>query len=261
LTTALVPTMGAFHRGHLSLMKWARDNSRRVIVSLFVNPTQFGPGEDLAAYPRAFERDARLAEEHGADALFAPRPEDMYSEDHATWVEVPKLTRALCARSRPGHFRGVATIVTKLLILACPNIAVFGEKDWQQLAVIRRLVVDLNLPVKIVGRPTVREDDGLAMSSRNAYLSEDERKQAPNIYAGLRELNKWRKAGEKSAQTLVQRLEEHYRRTMPSGEIDYIQIVHPRTLEPLSTVVGPALAAAAVRFGKARLIDNLLLEA
>ena len=178
---ALVPTMGYYHQGHEDLMAFARTQAKRLVVSLFVNPTQFGPGEDLEAYPRNAERDADIARSHGADALFMPQPETMYAPDHATWVEVPELSRGLCGLTRPVHFRGVCTVVLKLFMLSAADVAVFGQKDWQQQAIIKRMVRDLNLPVRIETRPTVREADGLALSSRNVYLSPEERAQAPQI--------------------------------------------------------------------------------
>ena len=264
-TVALVPTMGCFHNGHLALMDEARAQAGKdglVVVSLFVNPTQFGPDEDLAAYPRDEARDAALAAARGVDVLFAPAPRHVYADGHATWVEVPDLARGLCGQSRPVHFRGVATVVTKLLTLALPHVAVFGQKDWQQLAIIRRLATDLNLPVNIVGHPIVREADGLAMSSRNAYLTTAERAQAPAIRAGLQKLRilgREQKAGTLTAGALKTAFCEHLAAHAPAATLDYLEIVHPDTLEPLATVADPALAAAAVHLGKARLIDNIIL--
>ena len=185
LKTALVPTMGYYHAGHASLISYARSVADKVIVSLFVNPTQFGPNEDLEAYPRDFEKDSALVRELGGDVLYAPEPENMYAPDHATWVEVPALANTLCGLSRPIHFRGVCTVVLKLFMLAQPSLAVFGEKDWQQLAIIKKMVSDLNVPVEVVGRPIVREADGLALSSRNVYLTPEERAQAPQIRKSL----------------------------------------------------------------------------
>lgn len=263
MATALVPTMGFFHQGHLQLMDAAREHvgpTGKVILSLFVNPTQFGPREDLAAYPRDFERDRAMAESRGVDMLFAPEPAGMYAPDAATWVEVPALSQGLCAASRPTHFRGVATVVAKLLLLALPRLAVFGQKDWQQLAIIRRMVRDLNLPVEIVGQPIVREADGLAMSSRNIYLTPQERGQAPAMFAGLRLAWEAVQAGEASAGRIKTEFLAHLTRNMPAARLDYAEIVHPDSLEPLEEIHGPALMAVAVFVGKARLIDNILLR-
>jgi len=259
-SVALVPTMGFFHEGHLSLMRWARTQADLLIVSLFVNPTQFGPREDLRSYPRDMDRDSALAREAGVDVLFTPLAEDMFPSDHATWVEVPALTRGLCAVQRPTHFRGVATVVTKLFLLTSPDLAVFGAKDWQQLAVIRRLTRDLNIPVQIFGRPIVREPDGLAMSSRNINLEPHHRAQAPGIYRGLRQLEQWHRKGETDTTTLLADLTALYAREMPLAEMDYAAIVDPEQLVPLEEIRGPALVAVAVRFGKTRLIDNMLLN-
>lgn len=257
---ALVPTMGYYHAGHEDLMRHARGLAKRLVVSLFVNPAQFGPNEDLAAYPRDPERDSAIAEAHGADALFMPTPETMYAPDHATWVEVPALAAGLCGKSRPIHFRGVCTVVLKLFLLTGADVAVFGQKDWQQQAIIRRMVRDLNVPVRIEARPTTREADGLAMSSRNVYLTADERRQAPQIRAALLAAQAQARAGETDAQKLRDGVLAHWRERLPLGEPDYLEIVHPESLAPLAAVDGPALMACAVRLGKARLIDNILLR-
>ena len=259
LATALVPTMGCFHAGHLALMDFARDAADRVMVSLFVNPTQFGPDEDLARYPRDFERDRALAEARGMDVLFAPAPGAMYEPGFATFVEVPELARGLCGRSRPGHFRGVATVVAKLLQLALPRLAVFGEKDWQQLAIIRRMVRDLGMPVRIEGRPIVREPDGLALSSRNVNLTAAERGIAPAIHAGLIEARRRAAAGQREAKALAAWLEGFYCERMPAAAPDYVEIVDPERLSSVERIEGPALLAVAVKMSKARLIDNILL--
>lgn len=259
LSTALVPTMGYFHAGHLALMAFARANADRVFVSLFVNPTQFGPTEDLAAYPRDFERDAALAEQQGVDLLFAPQPGGMYAPDHATLVQVPALAENLCGKSRPVHFQGVATVVTKLLVLATPSLAVFGQKDWQQMALIRRMARDLFLPTRIVGRPIVREPDGLAMSSRNVYLSPEERAQAPQIRAGLLLVRERFAAGERDIAALREVLARHLAERLPLGEPDYLEFVDRDSIQPQAAADGKTLAAAAVRLGRARLIDNILL--
>lgn len=258
--TALVPTMGFLHEGHASLIRWAAANAGRVCVSVFVNPTQFGPGEDLDAYPRNPEGDAALAEACGADVLFMPEPGALYAPDHCTWVEVPPLAQHLCGASRPVHFRGVATVVTMLLNLAQPDVAVFGQKDWQQLALLRRMVRDLHLPCRIEGRPIVREADGLALSSRNVYLGPTERAQAPGLHAGLLAAAALARAGQRDAATLKAAIAAHYAAHVPAGEVDYIEIVDPETVQPVATLAGAALAAVAVRLGRARLIDNELLQ-
>ena len=257
---ALVPTMGYYHAGHEDLMTCARGLAKRLVVSLFVNPTQFGPNEDLAAYPRDAERDSAIAAAHGADALFMPEPGAMYTPDHATWVEVPALAKGLCGASRPIHFRGVCTVVLKLLLLTGADVAVFGEKDWQQQAIIRRMVRDLNVPVRIVARPTTREADGLAMSSRNVYLTPEERAVAPQIRAALLAAREAAADGETDVARLRELVLRHWREHLPGGEVDYLEIVHPESLEPLESADGPALMACAVRLGKARLIDNILLR-
>lgn len=256
---ALVPTMGCFHAGHLALMRWARQHADVLVVSLFVNPTQFGPKEDLASYPSDLERDASLAAAEGADLLFHPQADSMYSPGHCTWVDVPNLGASLCGESRPSHFRGVCTIVTKLFHLVLPHLAVFGQKDWQQVAVIKRMVADLNFDVEIVDRPTVREPDGLAMSSRNAYLTQEERAAAPALHAGLQWAQEQVDAGEVGAQALANRLRAWYALALKTGRLDYIALVHPETLVPASVVDAPTLLAVACRLGKARLIDNILL--
>lgn len=257
--TVLVPTMGYYHSGHESLMSYARSAGDKVVVSLFVNPTQFGPGEDLAAYPRDLERDAAVAEANGADVLFTPQPADMFPADYATWVEVPTLSGTLCGVSRPTHFRGVCTVVMKLFQLAMPRTAVFGQKDWQQLAIIRRMARDLNVPVEVVGRPIVREADGLAMSSRNVYLSAEERAQAPNIHHGLALGRALVQGGERDAAAVAEAMRRYWRESLPLAQEDYVSIVHPETLEPLARITDTALCAVAFRLGKARLIDNMLL--
>jgi len=256
----LVPTMGYYHEAHLSLMRWARENCQTLVVSLFVNPTQFGPGEDYESYPRDLERDKELAAWEGVDVLFVPDRDKMYAENHATWVNVPDLSEHLCGKSRPTHFSGVCTVVCKLLNMALPHVAVFGRKDWQQLAIINRMVRDLNLPVKVEGRPIVREQDGLAMSSRNVYLNDQERKEASQIHVGLLEAQKWLKAGTRDSSQLLDKLRNFYKKNIPSGQIDYLEIVHPEEIKPLNSINKSALLAVAIKIGKARLIDNILLE-
>lgn len=256
----LVPTMGYFHDGHLSLMDHVRPLCDRMVVTLFVNPAQFGPNEDLDAYPHDLERDVKLAQERGADILFTPEAGSMYEADHATWVEVPDLSGELCGRTRPGHFRGVCTVVAKLFMLAQPTLAAFGQKDWQQLAVIRRMVRDLNIPVEIHGRPIVREADGLAMSSRNAYLAEEERACAPGIHAALKAAEALVVEGERDAEAVRDFIRARIGEHIPMGRVDYVELVTPEGIEPVRTIDGPVLAAVAVHLGKARLIDNQYIE-
>jgi pantoate--beta-alanine ligase len=258
--TALVPTMGYLHAGHASLLAVARERADRLALSVFVNPSQFGPNEDFERYPRDPGRDADLAASAGVDVMFMPEPGAMYPPGFATWVDVPDMAKGLCGASRPGHFRGVATIVAKLFLLALPNLAFFGQKDWQQLAILKRLARDMGFPVEIVGLPTVREPDGLALSSRNIYLSPAERAQAPALQEGLRLLRDWVRGGEAGAAELSARLRAWYGRRIALGELDYLEIVDPESLAPLDRVGDQALAAVAMRFGRTRLIDNLLLE-
>lgn len=257
---ALAPTMGFYHAGHERLMRAGKNLAARLVVSLFVNPSQFGPGEDLAAYPRDLERDKAIAAACGADALFAPDQEAMYAPDHCAWVEVPELAAGLCGASRPVHFRGVCTVVLKLFMIANPDVAVFGEKDWQQLAIIRRMVRDFNLPVRIASIPIIREEDGLALSSRNVYLQKDERGQAPEIRRGLLLAKALSDAGEKNVSRLRQAVLARWAQTLPLGRLDYLSVVHPESLKPIETVTDGALMACAIRLGKARLIDNILLK-
>ncbi|MDR1359620.1 MAG: pantoate--beta-alanine ligase [Deltaproteobacteria bacterium] len=260
LRIALAPTMGFFHAGHESLMREGRRLADKLVVSLFVNPTQFGPGEDLNNYPRDPEKDALTAEACGADVLFMPEPEDMYAADHAAWVEVPDLAGTLCGLSRPTHFRGVATVVAKLFMLVQPHIALFGRKDWQQLVIIRRLARDLSIPVEILGLPVVREEDGLAMSSRNAYLSPEERRQAPHLYKGLLLARELARNGAREVSALETAVRRYWSERFPLGRVDYLSFVHPETLRAADRLDDSVLAAAAVFTRRARLIDNLLLE-
>lgn len=258
-TVGLVPTMGALHEGHLSLIRIARQRCGRVMVTLFVNPLQFGPREDLDRYPRDFERDRNLCEHEGADALFAPGAGEMYPPGFCTRVDVPgPLTAGLCGARRPGHFTGVATVVAKLFAICEPDLAVFGQKDAQQAAVIRRLTRDLNLPVEIVTAPIVREPDGLAMSSRNVYLSPEERAQAPVLKASLDEAGRLFAAGERDAGTLLDAVRARIA-SAPLARPDYVEIVDAGSLEPVAAVKRPALLALAVFFGATRLIDNTTL--
>ena len=260
LTVGLVPTMGYLHEGHASLIKRAAAECDRVVVSVFVNPTQFGPNEDLESYPRDFEHDKALVAECGAHLIFAPTPDDMYAPGAATWVTVEGLTKELCGRSRPIHFRGVATVVNKLMNIAQPDRAYFGEKDAQQLAVIRRMVKDLNMPVEVVGCPIVREADGLAKSSRNTYLNAAERQAALVLSRSLAEGKKLLEAGETKAQTVCARITEVIN-AEPAARIDYVQAVDADSIEPVAAVNGTVLFAIAVFIGKTRLIDNFYWKA
>jgi pantoate--beta-alanine ligase len=260
LTIGLVPTMGYLHDGHQALMRHARTLCDKLVVSIFLNPTQFGPGEDLDKYPHDPEGDHAKALASGTDLLYMPAPAAMYPQNHATWIDVPDLGRHLCGAKRPGHFRGVCTVVTKLFMLAQPEVAVFGRKDWQQLAILKRLVRDLNIPVTLVGHDIVREADGLALSSRNAYLTEEERAAAPAIREGLVKLAEMVHKGERDAEAAKRFLRDEYAATLPMGIVDYIELVDPDDITPVAKVTGPVLAAVAIGVGKARLIDNILIE-
>ena len=253
LRIGFVPTMGYFHEGHLALMRHARKRSDRVVVSIFVNPTQFGPNEDFDRYPRDMERDLKLAAQIPVDVVFAPTVEEMYPERYQTYVEVMDITQPLCGAKRPGHFRGVTTVVAKLFHIVKPHVAIFGEKDYQQLVVIKRMVADLNMPIEIVPMPTVREPDGLAMSSRNWYLTPEERKVAPALYRALKKAAEAVQAGAtgREAEEIVKRELEK----VPQFELQYVEAVHPETLEPVDKP--PMVIAAAAFLGKARLIDNI----
>ena len=258
-TIALVPTMGFFHSGHLKLMSHGRETADKVVVSLFVNPLQFGVGEDFEKYPRDLERDRQLAEEAGVDILFTPRHEDLYPEDYQTYVSVERVTQGLCGASRPGHFQGVATVVCKLFQLVKPHKAIFGLKDYQQVVTIGQMVRDLNLDVEVIGRPTVREDDGLAMSSRNVYLSAEDRMAALSLSQSLSAAQKKCRTGEREAGSILAEVTRILTRH-PENRIDYARIVHPSTLKELETINPRGILALAVRVGKTRLIDNCLLE-
>ncbi|MBI5805860.1 pantoate--beta-alanine ligase [candidate division TA06 bacterium] len=254
-----VPTMGALHEGHLSLIRLARKNSDFVVVSIFVNPTQFGPKEDFKKYPRDLKKDAALCQTAGADLIFAPAPEEIYPKNFSTYVNVEHLTEGLCGASRPGHFRGVATVVSKLFNIVQPDTAVFGQKDAQQLAVIRRMTADLDLPVKIIGAPIVREGDGLAMSSRNAYLTPEERKQAVALNRALKLAGLKVRNGVKDVKVIKAEMIKLLKRDAPLGEIDYIEIVDNETLKPVKIIKKNVFIALAVIFPNARLIDNIIV--
>jgi len=255
----LVPTMGYLHEGHLSLLHWARERCDILVLSIFVNPTQFGPAEDLDNYPSDLARDMALAQECGVDVLFAPRTDAMYNPDHGTWVTVPDLTRHLCGSSRPIHFRGVATVVCKLFNLVQPSFSVFGEKDWQQLAVIRKMVRELDMPVRVEGRPIVREADGLAMSSRNVYMTPEERSAAPHIQKGLGLLENLVRSGERDPKVLREAVLAYYAEHLPMGRLDYLELVDPWRIEPVTRIGAEVLAAVAMHMGASRLIDNRLI--
>ena len=254
----LVPTMGALHEGHLSLVQAARAATDTVAASIFVNPTQFGPNEDLVKYPRSFERDCELLEREGVSFVFAPSVEEMYPAGTVTWVVVEELSGKLDGRSRPGHFRGVTTVVAKLFHIVEPDVAFFGQKDAAQVAIIRRMVRDLNWAVEIVTCPIVREADGLAMSSRNAYLDAEQRKQALVLHQSLRRVEELVQAGKHDAARLAAAGREEISRS--SVRLDYFAIVNPDTLDPVADVSQGALVAVAAYVGSTRLIDNLVIR-
>jgi len=256
----LVPTMGALHEGHLLLVRDARTKSDLVVASIFVNPTQFGPNEDYSRYPRNLNEDCALLEREGVDMVFAPSVEEMYpAGDDVTWVVVEAMSHRLCGRSRPGHFRGVTTVVAKLFHIVEPDLAFFGQKDAAQVAIIRRMVRDLNMPVRIEVCPIVREADGLALSSRNAYLDTRQRKAALTLYRSLMRAREIFDQGEREAAKLMAAAKTELARE-PGVRLDYWEIVDPDTLEPEPTIRKPALAAVAAFVGNTRLIDNILLE-
>ena len=253
-----VPTMGALHDGHLALIRRCRKENDLVVVSIFVNPTQFGPKEDFRAYPRNKKQDCALAESASCDIVFAPSVAAMYPTEKGTTIDVPELSQGLCGAKRPGHFQGVATVVTKLFNIVQPDQAYFGQKDYQQVAVIKQMVVDLNLPVCVHTVPTFREPDGLAMSSRNRYLTCGQRKEAPVIYRALQLAKTRISEGEQSTAKIKALIRRAI--TSTSGKIDYIECVNAQTLKPITRVQGKCVIAAAVIFGKARLIDNIVLQ-
>jgi len=258
LRLGLVPTMGALHEGHLSLVRAAKAQCDVVVVSIFVNPLQFGPNEDLARYPRTFERDCQLLEREGIDFLFAPSAEEMYPANAVTYVTVEGLSDKLCGRSRPGHFRGVTTVVAKLFDIVEPDLAFFGQKDAAQATIIRRMVRDLDFAVEIMVCPIVREPDGLAMSSRNAYLGPQQRKSALVLYRSLAEVKRRFDQGERNAANLGE-AGKHVLAQESAVRLDYLEIVDPDTLDPLPELNRPALVAVAAFVGSTRLIDNILL--
>jgi pantoate--beta-alanine ligase len=253
-----VPTMGALHAGHAALIRASRSECDVTIVSIFVNPTQFGPNEDYARYPRTLDADRQLCGAVGTDLIFAPSQEEMYPPGSRTIVEVAGLQDVLCGASRPGHFRGVATVVNKLLNIVQPDCAYFGQKDAQQALIIRRMVTDLNMPLVVRIHPTVREPDGLAMSSRNRYLDPTQRMHAASLYRALQKIEELVAGGERRAPEMEREMVEIIRNT-PGARLDYARILDVETLEPMTTFDRPALAALAVYFGTTRLIDNTLL--
>jgi pantoate--beta-alanine ligase len=256
---AFVPTMGYFHEGHLTLMREAKRLGDVLVVSIFVNPLQFGPSEDYDRYPRDLERDLKMAEEVGVDIVFHPQVEDIYPPNFQTYVEVSELQKYLCGRFRPNHFRGVATVVLKLFNIVKPHVAVFGLKDYQQYLIIKRMVEDLNLDVEVVGIPTVREEDNLAASSRNVYLNMEERKAARALYKALMEAKRLFEDGERNASKLLEASRKVIERE-PLVNLQYLELCDPETLEPLSGNIERALLAIAAWVGKTRLIDNIILE-
>lgn len=257
-TIGLVPTMGFLHEGHLSLMRHARAENDLVVVSIFVNPTQFGPKEDYKSYPRDMKRDSEMAESVGVDIIFAPSAEDMYPNVYATYVSVERLTEKMCGKSRPGHFRGVTTVVTKLFNIIRPHRAYFGQKDAQQSQVIKRMTEDLNFDIQIMVLPTIREADGLAMSSRNTYLNPEERQAALILTKSLHEAENMIKSGNRNTGIILQKMRDMIE-AEPLAKIDYISIVNADTLDDLDLINGKILIALAVFIGKTRLIDNLII--
>ena len=259
LSVGLVPTMGYLHEGHQSLIDRAVADNDRVVVSVFVNPMQFGVGEDLESYPRDMDRDAAICEKAGATLIFHPEPSEMYPEDFSSFVDMNTLTGGLCGKTRPIHFRGVCTVVSKLFNIVTPDRAYFGQKDAQQLAVIRHMVSDLSYGIEIVGCPIIREDDGLAKSSRNTYLNPEERQAALVLSRSLAAGRKLLENGETSAATVRQEITSQIE-TEPLAKIDYVEVVDWGNLEPVDVINGPVLVAIAVYIGKTRLIDNFIIE-
>lgn len=257
LSIGLVPTMGYLHDGHASLIRRAKEECQKVVVSIFVNPMQFGANEDLSTYPRDLEADSRLCESLGVDVIFHPEPEEMYARGFCSFVDMDGLTKGLCGRSRPVHFRGVCTVVSKLFNIVTPDKAFFGEKDAQQLAVIKRMVADLSMGLEIVGCPIVREEDGLARSSRNVYLNQQERQAALVLSRSLAQGKKLIEAGVTDSQQIVQAITEIISQE-PLARIDYVEAVSMETMEPVSKIEGSVLVAMAVFIGKTRLIDNFI---
>jgi len=253
---SFVPTMGALHKGHLSLVKRAKKLGDFVVTSIFVNPTQFGPKEDYRKYPRDLKKDKELLQKAGCDLIFAPRVKDIYPVGYLTYIDVEELSQKLEGASRPGHFKGVCTVVAKLFNIVQPDFAIFGQKDAQQALIIKKMAEDLDFPVKIIVSPTVREKDGLACSSRNSYLITEERNQAKILYQSLKLGEKMIKAGEKNPLKVIKKMTEMIKQ-VPLAKIDYIALTDTQTLEPVRKIKGELLLSLAVKFGKTRLIDNL----
>jgi len=258
-TIGLVPTMGALHIGHISLIEAAKKKTGYVVVSIFVNPAQFGRGEDFEKYPRPIEKDLQICREKGVDLVFIPSVEQIYRGENLTWVNVEKLTETLCGASRPGHFRGVATVCVKLFNIVGPDAAFFGQKDAQQSVIIKQVVKDLNMPLEIVVCPTVREPDGLAVSSRNQYLNPQQRKDALCLYSALQDCLKLYRQGTTGTKILIEQMRKIIEQ-VPYAQIDYISIVDSESLENLKKIDRGALVALAVKIGSARLIDNIVLD-
>jgi pantoate--beta-alanine ligase len=258
-TIVFVPTMGFLHEGHLSLIREGKKHGDDMVVSIFVNPTQFGPSEDLETYPKDLKRDLDLLQKEGVNAVFTPDADEIYGKKYQTYVELEKLPNHLCGLSRPVFFKGVATVVTKLFNIVKPHVTIFGQKDYQQLTVIRQMVRDLNLDIEVIGAPTVRESGGLAMSSRNTYLTPDQRISALSLNKSLQKAQTLVENGLKDADKIINTAAELIR-SHPETEIDYITICDPETLDDMKTIDKPALMALAVKIGKARLIDNMILN-
>ena len=259
LTVGLVPTMGYLHEGHKSLIDAAVKENDKVVVSVFVNPTQFAPGEDLETYPRDLDRDAGLCEQAGAALIFHPEPSEMYHKEYSTYIDMRTLTQGLCGKTRPTHFSGVCTVVSKLFHIVQPDRAYFGQKDAQQLAVIKHMVEDLNFDIKIVGCPIIREEDGLAKSSRNTYLNKEERKQAVILSKALLKGKEQIENGERKSSEIKKGITQIIE-TMPLAKIDYVEVVDFQTLESIEEIKGEILVAVAVYIGKTRLIDNFIMK-
>jgi pantoate--beta-alanine ligase len=255
-----VPTMGALHIGHISLIEKAKQQTDFVVVSIFVNPTQFGPGEDFEKYPRPLKADLEICRKAGVDVVFTPSPQQMYPGENLTWVNVEKLTEQLCGQFRPGHFSGVTTVCAKLFNIVAPDIAFFGQKDAQQAIVIKRMVTDLNMPLEIVVCPTVRQADGLAVSSRNQYLTRQQKKNAPLIYKSLQKCQKLIADGVADSKTIINQMRKILQQA-PSIKIEYISILDADTLQELKKITGRVLTAVAVKIGSTRLIDNIVVDA
>jgi len=257
-SVGLVPTMGALHQGHIRLIKKASKNSDFVVVSIFVNPAQFGPKEDFKKYPRPLKDDLKLCRDAGADVVFAPSVREIYPRENLTWVDVEKLSQPLCGRFRPGHFRGVATVCAKLFNIVQPDVAFFGQKDAQQAVLIKRMVADLNMPIKIIVCPTVRRPDGLALSSRNQYLTPQEKKDAVCLYKSLQKCRQMVALGINDSRKIIAQMRKIL--SAASAKIEYVEIVDAEMLLPLKRIDRPALVALAVRIGNTRLIDNVLID-